>query len=243
LLHLFQTEELPLSLSRRIDTPPLRSSPDSSTNDDNSGFRCPHCPILCADESGLSDHLLRVHRVRLVKTEPATTTRCPVCRQLVTDLSHHFAMEHSEKKKLGGGGLMNNNNQKGSPTSSNGFVHLGESAKVIPIFLPSHPLPESQLGRKLSNGSSADDPVSPMNLSVRRSSDPETAAHVTLHVSNGFEHHVTEAHHSANNNNNSVIIPASYAARSNDDSEDFEESASTFSGEFQNSSDARCVQN
>ena len=201
-------------------------------------LRCPHCPILCSDESSLSDHLLRVHRVRLIKAETTATTRCPVCRQLVTDLSHHFAMEHSEKK--GNNHLNNNNNSyneekivltNGAVTSSsNGnsaFLQMSDSAKVIPIFLPNHPVPESLLsnGRKMSNGSIGDDPVSPMNLSVRRSSD-----HVTLNVNNdyGYDDHATW-----HNNNNNNVLPSSYpASRSAEDSEDFEESASNFSGEY-----------
>lgn len=256
-----KSEDLPVGLSRRIETP-LRSSPDSSTADDYSvmgigpngasattsacPLRCPHCPILCSDESSLSDHLLRVHRVRLIKAETTATTRCPVCRQLVTDLSHHFAMEHSEKK---GNNHLNNNNSyneekivltNGAVTSSsngNGaFLQMSDSAKVIPIFLPNHPVPESQLsnGRKMSNGSIGDDPVSPMNLSVRRSSDPDARSnHVTLHVNNDYSYddHVTS--HNNNNNNNNSILPTSYAAsRSAEDSEDFEESASNFSGEY-----------
>jgi hypothetical protein len=83
---------------------------------------------------------------------------------------------------------------------------LTDTAKVIPIFLPNHPLPESQLGvgRKVSNGSiSGDDSVTPMNLSVRRSSDAVDNA-----VS-GFEHHSN----GSNNNNVVVVGPSSYTSR------------------------------
>ena len=131
-------------------------------------------------------------------------------------------------------------------------MQLPDTAKVIPIFLPSHPLPESQLGRKMSNGSSVgDDPVSPMNLSVRRSSDPEhRSSHVTLHVNNDYDDHHrhtgngNDDHHRhiengsvSSLNNNNVVLP-SYASRSAEDSEDFEESASNFSGEYPNAAAA-----
>ena len=93
----------------------------------------------------------------------------------------------------------------------------------------------------MSNGSSAgDDPVSPMNLSVRRSSDPEhRSSHVTLHVNNEYDQlngHNVAVHNS--NNNNNVGLPSSYASRSAEDSEDFEESASNFSGEYPNAAAA-----
>lgn len=236
-----QAEDLPVSLTRRSEAP-LRRSPDSSTSDMPVGsFRCPQCPFSCQDESGFSDHLLCVHRIRLVKTEPvaATTTRCPVCRQLVTDLSHHFAMEHAEKKTVNnnnsgssngifgaaaGGKLTIMNGSVTSSSSNGSFAQLSDAAKVIPIFLPNHPLPESQLGRKSSNSNgSVDDSVTPMNLSLRRSSDAAADNAV-----GAFDLR------SSNNNNDDVVnvIPSSFSTRSKDDSEDFEESASNFSGEF-----------
>jgi len=46
----------------------LRSSPDSST-----------------------DHW---HNIHVVTPQSPNKTRCPVCRQHVADLSHHFALEH-----------------------------------------------------------------------------------------------------------------------------------------------------
>ena len=117
---------------------------------------------------------------------------------------------------------------------------MSDSAKVIPIFLPSHPLPECQL----NDHKNVEDSVSPMNLSVRRSSDPEARAnHVTIHV--GSDHYEQPHHgygnamHNNNNNNNHHVLPTSYAAsRSAEDSEDFEESASNFSGEYPNAAAA-----
>ena len=106
-----------------------------------------------------------------------------------------------------------------------------------------------------------------MNLSVRRSSDPEhRSSHVTLHVNNdyddrhagnGNDHHHNGTgnddyrHNGTGNddyrhvgngndaslNNNNVVLP-SYASRSAEDSEDFEESASNFSGEYPNAAAA-----
>ena len=121
------------------------------------------------------------------------------------------------------------------------FLQMSDSAKVIPIFLPSHPVPESQLNGCDRKNSVVEDPVSPMNLSVRRSSDPEARAnHVTIHVGNDYEqphHGYGNAMH--NNNNNNHVLPTSYAAsRSAEDSEDFEESASNFSGEYPNAAAA-----
>ena len=146
-------------------------------------------------------------------------------------------MEHAEKKTV------NNNNtngifgasklniMNGSVTSSsngNAFAQLSDSAKVMPIFLPNHPLPEAQLGRKSSNGSvSGDDSGTPMNLSLRRSSDAADNA-----VS-AFDLRSSNGNNNNNNNDDMNVIPSSFSSRSKDDSEDFEESASNFSGEFQ----------
>lgn len=258
-----KSEDSSVGLSRRIETQ-MRSSPDSSTADDfpgmsggpnvviksNCPYRCPQCPALCSDESVLSDHLFHVHRVRLIKTETQSpvTTRCPVCRHQVTDLSHHFAMEHSERKGAHNNNnnnnnhsSMNNNNHysdekpiitNGAVTSSsngatNGYHHdASDSTKVIPIFLPNHPVPEAQLrGRKVSE---ADDRVSPMNLSVRRSVDHELIPNGMLHSDPNYDPPTP-----ATLNNN--VLP--YNARSAEDSEDV---ASNFSGEYQTSS-ARSV--
>ena len=145
-------------------------------------------------------------------------------------------MEHAEKKVVN----MNNNNNgsgmfgaskmslmNGSVTSSNGnaYGQMPESAKVIPIFLPSQPLPESQLGVPRNGSVSGDDSGTPMNLSVRRSSDNDA-------IDNGYDRR-------NNNNDDEVVLPRPYTDRSHEDSEDQEELASNFSGEYSKASDSR----
>ena len=64
-----------------------------------------------------------------------------------------------------------------------------------------------------------------MNLSVRRSSDNDA-------IDNGYDRR-------NNNNDDEVVLPRPYTDRSHEDSEDQEELASNFSGEYSKASDSR----
>lgn len=74
---------------------PLRSSPDSSTDP----WSCPQCGLGNENEAKLLEHLLIQHQIRVVQPQNPNTTRCPVCRKHVADLSSHFALEHGQECK------------------------------------------------------------------------------------------------------------------------------------------------
>lgn len=112
-------EEIPVS---------RRSSPDSSTDP----WGCPQCGQGNENETRLLEHLLHEHQIRVVPPQSPTKTRCPVCRQHVADLSHHFALEHSEQQ-----GKNQDPNQQGLPSGAS-------VTRIIPIVLPSQPAPHAQ---------------------------------------------------------------------------------------------------
>jgi len=113
-------EEIPLS---------RRSSPDSSTDP----WGCPQCGQGNENETRLLEHLLHKHQIRVVPPQSPTKTRCPVCRQHVADLSHHFALEHSEQQ------------EKNQDPNQQGSLPTGASVtRIIPIVLPSQPASHAQ---------------------------------------------------------------------------------------------------
>ena len=84
---------------------------------------CPQCGQAQADEPRLVEHLLIEHQIHMVTPNTAVSlTRCPVCRKGVSDLSHHFALEHED-------------------SSSRPTTKLARSTvtRIIPIVLPNHP--------------------------------------------------------------------------------------------------------
>merc|ERR1711881_115925 len=64
----------------------IRESPDSSTDP----WGCPQCGETHDNEARLVEHLLDEHQIRVVPPQSPSTTRCPVCRKHVADLSQHF---------------------------------------------------------------------------------------------------------------------------------------------------------
>merc|ERR1712012_1541968 len=86
------------------EEPPSRSSPDSSTDPYQ------HC-------NGT--------KVIVVPPQSPSKTRCPVCRQYVSDLSHHFAVEHSDKA----------NGEDLNPTTAL-ISNATSLRRIIPIVLP-----------------------------------------------------------------------------------------------------------
>lgn len=92
------------------EEPPSRSSPDSSTD-----------PWHCNG-----------NKIIVVPPQSPSRTRCPVCRKHVNDLSHHFAVEHSE----------NANGQEASqepPSGQAALISNGATTslrRIIPIVLP-----------------------------------------------------------------------------------------------------------
>lgn len=102
------------------DEPPSRSSPDSSTDP----WSCPQCGRPHENESVLLEHLLNDHQIRVVPPQSPSTTRCPVCRKHVADLSQHFALEHGES---------NQDVKHQLASVPNG------ATRIIPIVLPSQP--------------------------------------------------------------------------------------------------------
>merc|ERR1711981_284549 len=104
---------------------PRRSSPDSSTD----RLTCPQCGQAQADEPRLVEHLLIEHQIHMVTPNTAVSlTRCPVCRKGVSDLSHHFALEHEDSTSR--------------PTTK---LARSTVTRIIPIVLPNHPVPQANL--------------------------------------------------------------------------------------------------
>merc|ERR1712217_606280 len=111
-------EEIPLS---------RRSSPDSSTDP----WGCPQCGQGNENETRLLEHLLHKHQIRVVPPQSPTKTRCPVCRQHVADLSHHFALEHGDQQ--------NQDRIKQDTNKQPGLPSGASVTRIIPIVLPSQP--------------------------------------------------------------------------------------------------------
>ena len=116
----------------------MRSSPDSSTDP----WTCPQCGQDHTCEAELSQHLFKIHQLRMV-TQHSPTTRCPVCRKNVSDLSHHFALEHGTNSD----NKSEDPDVQMPPVPSNGAMSL---TRIIPIVLP------SQAGRSGSRSASGD---------------------------------------------------------------------------------------
>lgn len=99
-----------------------RSSPDSSTD----RWGCPQCGEGHSSESLLVEHLANDHQIRVVSPGPppgSALTRCPVCRKFVSDLSHHFALDHGDN---------------GGPQQVKSInVGAASVTRIIPIVLPS----------------------------------------------------------------------------------------------------------
>jgi len=148
-----------LVIKTEPEEPPSRSSPDSSTDP------WQHC---------------NGNKVIVVPPQSPSKTRCPVCRKHVSDLSHHFAVEHSDK--AGGNEeapnaalisnatslrriipivLPNGNHQAESIQNSNGDLN---NVTIIPV----------SNGNLTSRSSTPNSMVSndnhPVNLSVRKDS-------------------------------------------------------------------------
>ena len=119
------------------------------------GYRCPECHVVAADEAVLAAHLLSEHHLRLIvsneppanqvlgstgssgSTSPVSESKgsnCPVCRQTVENLPQHFATTHT------------------SPGVE--VVAATGASSIVPIVLPSQPLPSSHL-----RNSSMDSPL------------------------------------------------------------------------------------
>ena len=98
----------------------IRESPDSSTDP----WGCPQCGETHDNEARLVEHLLDEHQIRVVPPQSPSTTRCPVCRKHVADLSQHFALEHGEQGKK--------DSMPNVPTGAS-------LTRIIPIVLPSQP--------------------------------------------------------------------------------------------------------
>ena len=58
----------------------------------------------------------------MVTPNTTSLTRCPVCRKGVSDLSHHFAMEHEDSTAR--------------PVTK---IARSTVTRIIPIVLPNHP--------------------------------------------------------------------------------------------------------
>ena len=83
---------------------------------------CPQCGQNQVDEPKLVEHLLSEHQIHMVTPNTTSLTRCPVCRKGVSDLSHHFAMEHED-------------------SSARPVTKIARSTvtRIIPIVLPNQP--------------------------------------------------------------------------------------------------------
>jgi len=146
-----------LLIKEEVEEPPSRSSPDSSTDPYQ------HC-------NGT--------KVIVVPPQSPSKTRCPVCRQHVSDLSHHFAVEHSDKA----------NGEDLNPTTAL-ISNATSLRRIIPIVLPNGHNAESiptngdlnnvtiipmSNGNYTSRSSTPNSMVSndnhPVNLSVRKDS-------------------------------------------------------------------------
>jgi len=132
---------------------PTRSSPDSST-----------------DPWNLSEH-----KIVVVPPQSPSTTRCPVCRKHVCDLSLHFATEHADKAP--------SSTPSPNPGAATALIPSGASLRrIIPIVLPGNQSePNGDLNSvtiiPMNNGngyhstrSSTPNSVdnAPVNLSVRK---------------------------------------------------------------------------
>lgn len=135
---------------------PLRSSPDSSTDP----WSCPQCGLGNENEAKLLEHLLIQHQIRVVQPQNPNTTRCPVCRKHVADLSSHFALEHGQECK--------------SEPQMNG----NSLTRIIPVVLNGQPALQTQLTERSARSSSSDlnnVTIIPMNGSgSTRSSTPNS---------------------------------------------------------------------
>lgn len=118
---------------------PTRSSPDSSTDP----WGCPQCGQTHDNEARLVEHLLDEHQIRVVPPQSPSTTRCPVCRKHVADLSHHFALEHGEQGST-------------SPSAASMPSSGASLTRIIPIVLPSQPVAALQTQLE-SNGNKSGD--------------------------------------------------------------------------------------
>merc|ERR1711962_1723883 len=107
----FTERTLPEDLNIKEEIPlHLRSSPDSST-----------------------DHWRNIH---VVTPQSPNKTRCPVCRQHVADLSHHFALEHGDQQ--------NQDRIKQDTNKQPGLPSGASVTRIIPIVLPSQPASHAQ---------------------------------------------------------------------------------------------------
>lgn len=122
---------------------PRRSSPDSSTD----RLACPQCGQNQVDEPKLVEHLLSEHQIHMVTPNTTSLTRCPVCRKGVSDLSHHFAMEHEDSTAR--------------PVTK---IARSTVTRIIPIVLPNQPLPQAHLP------SSSDEPRNYSSSATQRGS-------------------------------------------------------------------------
>ena len=116
---MFRTEIGGTEIVKIKDEPTSRSSPDSSTDP----WSCPQCGQRHENESLLLEHLLTDHQIRVVPPQSPNTTRCPVCRKHVADLSQHFALEHGDSNDV--------KHQSAVPNAG--------ATRIIPIVLPSQP--------------------------------------------------------------------------------------------------------
>ena len=83
---------------------------------------CPQCGQNQVDEPKLVEHLLSEHQIHMVTPNTTSLTRCPVCRKGVSDLSHHFAMEHEDSTAR--------------PVTK---IARSTVTRIIPIVLPNQP--------------------------------------------------------------------------------------------------------
>jgi len=135
----FTEQTLPEDLMIKEENVSRRSSgsPDSSTDGYTTDpWGCPQCGQDNENETRLLEHLLHEHQIRVVPPQSPTKTRCPVCRQHVADLSHHFASEHSEQQQ--------ERDQEYQNTNQQGLPSGASVTRIIPIVLPSQPAPHSQ---------------------------------------------------------------------------------------------------
>lgn len=99
-----------LVIKEEAEEPPSRSSPDSSTDP----WHCNGNKIIVVPPQS-----------------PEPRTRCPVCRKHVSDLSHHFAVEHSDN--VGNG---QEATEHPSPTTLISTGATTSLRRIIPIVLP-----------------------------------------------------------------------------------------------------------
>ena len=66
--------------------------------------------------------MLSEHQIHMVTPNTTSLTRCPVCRKGVSDLSHHFAMEHEDSTAR--------------PVTK---IARSTVTRIIPIVLPNQP--------------------------------------------------------------------------------------------------------